>query len=203
MFINNGGFLYSRQFGGNTSGDDFADFLLGNHVFYQFGNTADRDFRQNAAAAFAQDTWRVRDGLTLSLGVRYEFTSPLSDKYNRVAYYRAGGTSQLLTSGQLLDVGGRKINLTPGGRAPSGLVYVGDPDPALGGTVPAAGTSSDRNNWAPRIGIAWSPRAQSGLLQKLFGTNQSVVRVGTQSISRGQRREQLRSDRVEKHQTVE
>jgi hypothetical protein len=178
VFINNGGFLYSRQFGGNTSGDDFADFLLGNHVFYQFGNTADRDFRQYAAAAFAQDAWRVTNSLTLSLGVRYEFTSPLSDKYNRVAYYRAGGVSQLLTSGQLQDVGGRTIRLTPGGRAPVGLVYVGDPDPALGGTVPAGGTSSDKNNWAPRIGIAWAPQASSGFLQRLFGTNQTVVRLG-------------------------
>ncbi len=178
VFINNGGFLFSRTIGGNTSGNDFADFLLGNPTFYQFGNTADRDFRQDAVAGFGQDSWRVRENLTLSLGLRYEFTSPLRDKYNRVVYYRAGATSQLLSSGQLLDVGGRLITVTPGGRAPVGPVFVGDPDPALGGTVPEGGAGNDLNNFAPRIGIAWTPRSSSGWLQNLFGSDQTVIRAG-------------------------
>lgn len=178
LFINNGGILFTRTLGGNTSGDDFADFLLGNPTFYQFGNSADRDFRQTAVAGFGQDSWRMRENLTLSLGLRYEFTSPLTDKYNRVIYYRNGATSQLLTSGQVRDVGGRLIGVTPGARAPIGPVFVGDPDPVLGGTVPAGGTSKDLNNFAPRIGIAYSPKATGGWLQRLFGNNQSVIRTG-------------------------
>ncbi|MCI0338831.1 MAG: TonB-dependent receptor [Acidobacteria bacterium] len=178
VFINNGGFLFSRNFGGNTSGNDFADFLLDNPVFYQFGNTADRDFRQKAIAAFAQDSWRVKDNFTLSLGLRYEFLSPLSDKYNRVVYYRTGATSQLLTSGQLRDVDGRLITVTPGRRAPFGPVFAGDPDPVLGGNVPDGGVINDLNNFGPRIGIAWSPKASGGWLQKLLGAEQTVIRAG-------------------------
>lgn len=181
LFINNTQLTFSRTIGGNTSNDDFADFLLGNPTFYQFGNTADRDFRQDAAAAFAQDSWRVRENLTLSLGLRYEYTSPLTDKYNRFVFYRPGATSQLLTSGQLRNVDGRVISVTPGGRAPVGLVFVGDPDPATGGTVPEGGTTKDLNNFAPRLGIAWSPKFSGGrwkMLEKLFGTNQTVIRAG-------------------------
>ena len=117
-FLNNGGFLFSSNFGGNTSGNDFADFLLGNPAFYQIGNTGDRDFRQNAAALFAQDSWRARQGLTLSLGVRWEYTSPLTDKFNRVVYYRPGATSQLLTSGQLRNFEGQPVTVPAGRRAP-------------------------------------------------------------------------------------
>lgn len=178
LFLNNTQLTFSRTVGGNTSGDDFADFLLGNPVFYQFGNSADRDFRQFAAAAFGQDTWRVRNGLTLSLGLRWEYTSPLTDLYNRVVYYRPGVTSQLLTSGQLKDVGGRSITVTPGGRAPVGPVFVGDPDPTSGSVIPAGGTSKDLNNWSPRIGIAWSPKFTSGFLQTLFGADATVIRTG-------------------------
>lgn len=178
LFLNNSQLTFSRTIGGNTAGDDFADFLLGNPTFYQFGNSADRDFRQYAAAAFVQDSWRVRENLTLSLGLRYEYTSPLTDKYNRVVYYRPGATSQLLTSGQLRDVDGRLISLTAGGRAPVGPVFVGDPDPVLGGTVPEGGTTKDLNNFAPRFGLAWSPKFSGGLMESLFGANQTVVRLG-------------------------
>jgi outer membrane receptor protein involved in Fe transport len=100
LFTNQGIILFSGLFGGNTTGDDFADFLIGNSpIALQTGNTGDRDFRQKAVAAFAQDTWRVSDALTLSLGLRYEYTSPLTDKFDRVSYYRPGVVSELLTSG--------------------------------------------------------------------------------------------------------
>jgi hypothetical protein len=44
------------------------------------------------------------------------------------------------------------------------------------GLVPACG--SDRNNWQPRLGIAWSPNYSSGMLHKLFGdSGRSVIRA--------------------------
>ncbi len=39
-------------------------------------------------------------------------------------------------------------------------------------------TKTDRNNWAPRFGFAYSPSATSGLLGKLFGNGQTVIRGG-------------------------
>jgi outer membrane receptor protein involved in Fe transport len=179
LFINNGLFLYSGLFGPNSTGDDFADFLLGNSpAAIQFGANGDRDFRQKAVAVFAQDNWRVNDSLNLSLGLRYEYTSPLTDKFNRVSYYRHGAVSQLLTSGRLRSFEGTPIVVPEGGRAPNGVLFVGDPDPVLGGTVPEGGVRKDYNNFAPRIGIAYSPSARNGWLGRLLGDRETVIRAG-------------------------
>ncbi|HWP44032.1 MAG TPA: TonB-dependent receptor, partial [Blastocatellia bacterium] len=179
LFVNNGLFLFSGLIGPNSTGDDFADFLIGNSpAAVQFGSNGERDFRQKAVALFAQDTWRVRDSLTLSLGLRYEYTSPLTDKFNRVSYYRPGAVSQLLTSGQLRAFDGTPIVVPPGGRAPNGILFVGDPDPVLGGTVPEGGVRKDFNNFAPRVGFAYSPSVKEGWLGRLLGDRETVIRGG-------------------------
>jgi hypothetical protein len=44
------------------------------------------------------------------------------------------------------------------------------------GLIPACG--SDKNNWQPRLGIAWSPNYSSGMLHTLFGdSGRSVIRA--------------------------
>lgn len=179
LFVNQGILNYSSAAGGNTTRDDFADFLIGNSpTSIQFGANGERDFRQTAGALFAQDNWRLSDTVSLSLGLRYEYNAPLTDAANRVAYYRPGAVSQLLTSGQLFFEG-RQISIPAGGRAPVGLVYPGDPDPVLGGTVPEGGVAKDKNNFAPRLGIAWSPGSQEGSFgRRLLGDRQTVLRAG-------------------------
>ncbi len=178
LFINQGIFTYSGLFGGNTTGDDFADFLIGNSpIAIQFGAAGRRDFRQRAYAGFAQDTWNVTQNLTLSFGIRYEFTSPITDLFDRVAYYRPGATSQLLANGQLFTPEGQQI-VVQGGNLPRGLVFPGDPDPVLGGTVPRGGVALDRNNWAPRVGFAYAFNPRAGLVHRVFGENVTVLRGG-------------------------
>ena len=179
LFVNQGILGFSRLTGGNTTGDDFADFLIGDSPgFIQTGSNGNRDFRQKAAGVFAQDSWRVNDALTLSLGVRWEYNSPLTDKFNRVSYYRPGAVSRLLTSGQLRNFEGLPVVVPPGERAPNGVVFVGDPDPVLGGIVPDGGVRKDKNNWAPRIGIAYSPHRSGGWLGSLLGDRETVIRAG-------------------------
>jgi hypothetical protein len=179
VFTNQGRLTYSGQFGGNSTGDDFADLLIGNTpIASQFGANGERDFRQNVAGLFAQDTFRLNNSLTLSYGLRWEYFSPLTDKFNRVAFYRAGAVSQLLTSGQLRTPEGLPITVPAGGRAPVGLVFPGDPDPVLGGVVPDGGIAKDRNNIAPRFSLAWSPNVSNGFLSKLFGNRETVIRAG-------------------------
>ncbi len=178
-FINNGGILFSSQFGGNTSGDDFADFLLGNPVFIQVGNKGDLDFRQNAYALFAQDTWRVTDELTLSLGLRYEYNSPIEDKFGRTVFYRPNSdvVSQSLVNG-FTNFEGFRVTVPVGGRAPRGVIFPGDPDPVLG-TASKGGVRPDRNNFAPRLGFAYSPTIESpGLLKTILGDRKTVIRGG-------------------------
>jgi hypothetical protein len=180
LFINNGALGYSAvaEEGSNTVGDDFADFLIGNTpIDTQFGSNGERDFRQKAFAGFTQDTWRATKNLTLSYGVRYEYVSPLTDTNDRVAYYRPGSFSPQLTAGTLLFEG-KHIVIPAGGRAPNGLAYVGDPDNVLGGTVPRGGTAPDRNNFAPRVGFAYSFDKLPGFLSRIVGENQTAIRGG-------------------------
>ncbi|HWS53830.1 MAG TPA: TonB-dependent receptor [Pyrinomonadaceae bacterium] len=179
LFVNQGILTFCGSCGLNTTGDDFADFLIGNSpAAVQTGSNGLRDFRQSAYAAFAQDTWRLTDALTLSLGLRYEYTSPLTDLANRVTFYRPGATSQLLTSGQLIAPSGARVIIPEGGRAPNGLVYVGDPDPVLGGTVPEGGVAKDFNNFAPRVGFAYAPSFEGGFGRSLLGDRKTVIRGG-------------------------
>lgn len=178
LFINQGIISYASGNGGNDTGDDLADLLIGTSpTALQLGSNGERDFRQLAYAAFAQDNWRVRNNLSLSLGVRYEYNSPLTDLRDRVAYYRPGQVSQLLTAG---FTGPDGVFLsTGGGRAPNGVVYVGDPDSVLGGTVPSGGIKPDRNNFAPRFGFAWSPSSpETGFKRTLLGDHETVIRAG-------------------------
>jgi hypothetical protein len=185
LFINQAIIGYGSAEEANSTGNDLADLIIGNSPGYiQFGSNGERDFRQWGGAVFAQDTWRVTDQLTLSLGLRYEYVGPLTDTQNRVAYYRPtaaarGIASTLLSTGQLKDSNGRAITVPTGLRAPIGLLYPGDPDPDLGGLVPDGGVNRDLNNFAPRFGFAYSPRTREGsFLRSLFGDQATVIRGG-------------------------
>jgi len=72
-------------FTGAATGSDFADFLLGIPATSSiaFGN-ADKYFRQSVYDAFISDDWRVRTGLTLTLGTRWEYETPLTELRNRI-----------------------------------------------------------------------------------------------------------------------
>ena len=181
LFINQGILGYSavQEEGSNTIGDDLGDFLIGNTpITIQTGANGRRDYRQRAYAGFIQDNWRATNNLSLSFGLRYEYNSPLTDLENRVAYYRpqAGVRSQLLRSASMTFEGRRIV--AQGGNPPVGLVYVGDPDPVLGGTVPEGGVRPDKNNFAPRFGFAYSLNGGKGFLGRFLGENQTVIRGG-------------------------
>ena len=64
----------------NTTGDAFADFLLGYPAETQrsVGN-AQAYLRQNTYAAFIQDDWRITPRISISAGLRYEYMAPFSE----------------------------------------------------------------------------------------------------------------------------
>jgi hypothetical protein len=119
--------------GGVGTGNSLADFLVGIPNYLAEGANAANNIRSKATYGFAQDEWRVRPNLTLTLGIRYEYSTPK------------------------LDTQGRTFSIIPGDQsvkfpnAPIGLVFPGDPGAPRGVNFP------DRDNFAPRIGFAWSP----------------------------------------------
>ncbi len=113
------------------SGTDFADFLFGAPDEYtQFGR-APSNIRTHQYAGYAQDEWHVRKNLTLTLGIRYEYSEPKYDTQGRSFSIIPGDQSQ------------RFVN------APQDLVFPGDPGAPKGANFP------DKNDWAPRFGFAW------------------------------------------------
>lgn len=76
----------SFSFNGAATGSAWGDFAAGepDTASLDFGN-ADKYFRQNEADLYIADNWYARDGLSLDLGVRWEYASPASEIYGRLA----------------------------------------------------------------------------------------------------------------------
>jgi trimeric autotransporter adhesin len=153
------GFATSQYTSGSTqpvtdTGYDFADFLLGfpQQTSLQSG-TSSYDFRANAFDFFAQDDWRLRSNLSFNLGLRYEYNGPYTEAQNHIAN---------------LDVPpsfAAAVPVLPGNAGPSN------------GTFPASLVRPDRNNFAPRIGIAWKPQKQT-VVRAGYGINYNLAQYG-------------------------
>jgi len=68
-----------------NSGEAFASGLLGwMDEATRSAGIANVQFRQNSFALYVQDEWKVNPKLTLSMGLRYEYTPPFQDRYRGV-----------------------------------------------------------------------------------------------------------------------
>jgi hypothetical protein len=145
-----GSFVFSgintSQLDGGSSvqgtGYDLADFLLGlpQQTSEQFGQN--NHFRGNFWDVYAQDEWKMRGNLTLNLGVRYEYVSPLTEINNRIVNLDLAPT-----------VFEQSASPTFAAVVP---IQPGQPGP-YNGPLPASLVRPDRNNFAPRVGFAWKP----------------------------------------------
>jgi len=122
------------------------------------GTPVSRHFAEDSYEMYAQDIWKVKSSLTLTLGLRYSLFSPpwetnglqvtpttsLGDWFNQ----RGIGMAQGLPTNRL---------------APITYDWSG----------PANGKPGfynwDYHNFGPRVAFAWSPESTSGLLGALFG----------------------------------
>ena len=108
-----------------------------------FPADAQRYFRTNYWSGFVQDDWKARPNLTLNLGMRYEYYSPLKEKDGRLSNLFFGSQG-LLNS-----------RVTP-------VDQLSEPD---------------RNNFAPRLGFAYSPNFRVFGLGSEEGSS-TVIRGG-------------------------
>jgi Carboxypeptidase regulatory-like domain/TonB dependent receptor len=128
-----GDFTFSGAFTNNpntpsTSGNAFADFLLGDAVSGNvILNSGLASIRTQEASAYAQDTWRVTPKVTINYGIRYDLFTPQTEAHDRMTNFDLG-------TGQLV---------LPGG---------GGSDPSF---KTRALTNTNERNFGPRLGIAY------------------------------------------------
>src|SRR5262249_49070234 len=103
---------------------------------------------------YAQDDWRIKDNLTLNLGVRYEYSGQPVNTLHDLTLKRESDPSTAIWKQSLpLDVR----------------------------TFPKI--ASDKNNFAPRLGFAWRPSFKGRLARTLFGEQDKTVISGGYSIA--------------------
>lgn len=91
-------------FSGQYTGNAFADFLLGWARSAELSNVHITNQRRYSMAFFVQDDWRPTDRLTLNLGVRYEYMTPMYDANNELANFDpTTGKLVSATSGALFN----------------------------------------------------------------------------------------------------
>ena len=134
--------------GSVTTNDDYTTtkFLQGN---------ANRYYRAGQSGAYLQDKFQFRPNLSLTAGLRWDWDGGLTEKYGRIfnfdpSLYNYNPTSDTITSNGLVIAGNNKLFPTKG----------------------VSNTTLTGRQWgfAPRLGIAWSPK---------YFNDKVVVRAGT------------------------
>jgi hypothetical protein len=149
------------DFDGRYTGNAFADFLLGYPWRTQKPTRNVQVEPKNTRwAAYLQDDWTVSSRLTLNLGVRYEYQGIFDNTLGEIANFDPA-------LGKIVVIGGT-------------------PDPAFAALPQVTGQSLgldssnyvrlDRNNWAPRVGLAWRPLGNAQfVVRSAYGLFYNVV----------------------------
>ncbi len=106
---------------------------------------ASRYYRSDTDGLYINDNYKVRSNLSLTLGLRWDFDGPLTEKYGRLAtfnpsLYSYDAASDTITSSGL-EIAGNNATL---------------------GTAGANDSLVNQHQWgfAPRIGVAWTPKSK-------------------------------------------
>jgi Carboxypeptidase regulatory-like domain len=141
----------------------FAEFAAGlvNTSTFRYGGTM-RYWRRYPWDLFWQDQYKIKDNLTLNYGIRYEYPSAIGQTRQNATNFIPGVGPVLLGTNQLLQI-------DPNKRGIASLVLTQAPL-----TLSKTGVNSDKNNFAPVLGMAYTPR----FAQSLFGHDDTVIRLG-------------------------
>lgn len=170
------------QIGSDSNFASYPNYFLGAPNTYSQGAAQREDLRNTSLYLFAQDSYKLKENLTLNYGLRWELNTPYFDTGNRLQTFRPGQATTQYPCWLSAD-NAAALGLSPGDCGqdsgpnnavfPLGLVFPGDKG------VPRGLTSTYYKAFAPRIGIAWSPSATDGWLAKLTGgPGKTSVRAG-------------------------
>ena len=143
----------SFRFDGRFTGHAVADMLLG--APFQADRNLGEPFHNAktfSSGYYFQDDWKVTPKLTLNLGLRYELNLPPVENINKLASFDP-------TTNTIKVAGGQEAFINPA----TNILEL-RPRPGIGQRL----WETDKNNFAPRIGIAYRP----------FGDTKTVIRAG-------------------------
>ncbi len=124
-----------------SSGSGVASLLLGLADSGSLAATAPLTLENRYTGGYVQDNWRVSSKLTLTLGLRYDFETPYTERHNQISFGFDPNAA---------------VNLTfPGKTLTGGILFAGaNGEPRRGGNL-------DWNNFGPRVGFAFAPSPRS------------------------------------------
>lgn len=128
------------EFNGSVTGIPYADFLAGDVYGWFVYNSDPTSAHSYQTALFASDDFKVTSHLTVNVGLRWQIQSGWSVNHNLFGNY-----DPFLP------------NSADGGLYKGAILFGGQSDPADGGTLSTI-ENADYKEFAPRIGVAWSPR---------------------------------------------
>jgi hypothetical protein len=141
----NAGLGAQSQTNPNPQGNPFATILTGFAYSGQLNIVPAVADKSKETAFYVQDDWKVTPKLTLNLGLRYEWSTPYSERYNRLQFSDFTG-----------DTG---INMPVSRDGTGQFPQLGQIGEILGTTVfpnsSKRNSTVDRNNFAPRFGLAY------------------------------------------------
>ncbi|HYL78614.1 MAG TPA: carboxypeptidase regulatory-like domain-containing protein [Bryobacteraceae bacterium] len=130
------------------------------------GSPVLRNFLNHEGELYAQDTWKVTRNLTVTYGLRLSLEPPI---------YEANG-QQASTNIPIADFLGQRVDLATRGLSQAGatpITFLDANGPGGRSIYPY------HTNWAPRVGIAYSPKATDGLSKFFFGgPGKTSIRAG-------------------------
>jgi outer membrane receptor protein involved in Fe transport len=158
---------------GVQSGIGLADFLLSRASAYtesEFDVT--NHLRFGRTEFYAQDTWKVRPNLQLDYGLRYQYYRMPVDTEDVLDVF----LPELFDPARALQCANATCtSFIRGSGDPQNGIAVANVNSPFGRKI----QQSDKNNFAPRIGFAWSPAPLGGFLAKLTGgPEKTVIRGG-------------------------
>ena len=148
---------------GQFNFSNFAEFAAGkvNTATLLFGSTL-AYWQRYPWDLYWQDTYKVKDNFTLNYGVRYEYPSAIHQVRNQATNFIPGVGPVLLGSSKVLAIDTTK-------KGPDSLFFTQAPF-----TLSDTGVNLDKNNFAPVVGFAYTPR----FAKSLFGNDKTVIRGG-------------------------
>lgn len=130
------------------------------------GKPTNRNFATEEYEWYAQDVWKFRSNLTITAGLRYSLSRPI---------YETKGF-EMKSNIPLSDLFAQRLAGAAAGTPVNTSITFDRSGPA-NGRPPLY--NWDKNNFAPRVAVAWSPAFRHGFLGRVLGkNNQSVFRGG-------------------------